>query len=265
MSRSPRTWSTTRSSDARCLGRDVALVLVLDRVDTGRQRPLHDRRGDDLLAGGAGQLRRQVERRAALPARAEPRDDRHRATASAGTGVATTWVTGRLGYSARARSTTSKRCHTDVFERQRRDHDLIRVEGVDGVGQRPQRPVVTQRAVGVQVLRAQRRQGVVQPCLGGLLGRLHHVERAVRRGDTGLDRAGRHDDEVAGGAGRRRCGATRRAARRSWRSRWPSPAPGAASPWRRRPSAHRAAGDEPLVGEVEHDHDRPGQQAQDQL
>jgi hypothetical protein len=36
-----------------CLGGDVALVFVLDRVGPGRQRPLHDRRGDDLLTGGA--------------------------------------------------------------------------------------------------------------------------------------------------------------------------------------------------------------------
>ena len=176
----------------------------------------------------------RLQRRAALAARAESSDDRHRAVCAASTGVATTCVTG-TPYSARARSTTSKRCHTEYFRRQRRDHDLIRMERVDGVGQCPQRSIITQRAVGVEVVRAQRGQGVVQPRLGGLLGGLHQIQRTVRGRHPGLDRTGRHDDEVLGGTCPRRCDAARRAARRSWRSRWPAPAPGAASPSRRPP------------------------------
>ena len=52
------------------------------------------------------------------------------------------------------------------FGRQRRDHDLIRVERVNCLGQGPQRSLITQRTVGVEVLRAQRGQGVVQPLPG---------------------------------------------------------------------------------------------------
>ena len=40
---------------------------------------------------------------------------------------------------------------------------------------------------------------MVQPRLGGVLGGLHHIERAVRGSDAGFDRAGRYDDVVAGG------------------------------------------------------------------
>src|SRR6476646_1626472 len=89
----------------------MAQVLLLTGVVFRRPRPLHDRRGHHLVAGPPRYLRRQVQRRGTLPARAESGDDGHRADASVGTRD-TTCVTGIL-YSARARSTTSKRCHTE--------------------------------------------------------------------------------------------------------------------------------------------------------
>src|SRR6478609_3381135 len=95
----------------RSLRGDVLVVLVLDRVGYRRRRPFDDRCRDDLVTGAARYLRRQVQGRSALTAGAESRDDRHRAAVT--TGVATACVTGTPCW-ARARSTTSKRCHTEA-------------------------------------------------------------------------------------------------------------------------------------------------------
>ena len=85
-----------------------------------------------------------------------------------------------------------------LLGRQCRDHDLIRMERVDGAGQGPQRPIVTQFAVSVEVLGAQGGQRVVQPLLRDRPGRFPDVERTVGGCGSGLDRAGRHDDVVVG-------------------------------------------------------------------
>src|SRR3954447_142153 len=107
-------WQLAYHSFDRLRGRrrDVPQVFVLDRVLFRRPGSFHDRGGNDLVAGPARYLRREVQGRSALTARAESGDDRHSAGSAFPTGVDTTCVTGTL-CSARARSTTSKRCQTD--------------------------------------------------------------------------------------------------------------------------------------------------------
>jgi len=117
------------------------------------------------------------------------------------------------------------------FGRQRRDHDLIRMERVDGLGKGPQRSLITQRTVGVEVLRTQRGHGVVQPRLGGL----HQIQRTMRGSHPGLDRTGRHDHEVGGGTVHPDAAKFVEKLLGVGGSRWPSRARGEASPLGRPP------------------------------
>ena len=170
---------------------------MLDGVVLRRPGPFHDRRGHHLVAGPARYLRCQVEGRGALTARAEAGDDRHATGSAFSVRVATTCVTGTLCSCTCAVHDVEAMPHR-LFGRQCRDHDLIRTERVNGGGQGAQRPVVTQFAVGLEVLGAKGGQRVVQPLLCDLPGRFLDVERTVGGGGSGLDRAGRHDDEVVG-------------------------------------------------------------------
>ena len=112
MSRSAGSLLTTRSSDCE------ACEVTYSRYSSSTGSSLGGQgRSTIAVAMILSPVQRDIcaarlQRRTALAARAESSDDRHRALCATSTGVATTCVTG-TPYSARARSTTSKRCHTE--------------------------------------------------------------------------------------------------------------------------------------------------------